>query len=221
MRPFSPSASSYQIFKHFETPSNNFTAVRNASPYHFVCGEDQLSYSLCIHAELPALKSRLRKMVFSDIPVDLVSINRDRAAKARKILGESRRRGTRRGERGGKRVVGERWQKFCSNTLRDVLLRRRCTCTCIRPRRAGTPMQIGKVGPGLTYLSAFVFPEVPLTLCKQCCQARRKSISSRARACRDPALSGFGFDYLNPMYVCLAEFSLSCVLCTSVYHKLM
>lgn len=73
-------------------------------------------------------------------------------------------------------------------------------------------MQIGKVGPGLTYLSAFVFPEVPLTLCKQCCQARRKSISSRARACRDPALSGFGFDYLNPMCVCLAEFSLSCAM---------
>lgn len=162
-------------------------------------------------------------MVFSDIPADLVSINRDRCQGPQDPRGIAETWGMRRGRgaRGRKRVVGERWQKFCSNTLRDVLLRRRCTCTCIRPRRAGTPMQIGKVGPGLTYLSAFVFPEVPLTLCKQCCQARRKSISSRARACRDLALSGFGFDYLNPMCVCLAEFSLSCAPCTSVYHKLM
>lgn len=115
---FLPSASSYQIFKHFKTPSNNFTAARNASPYHFVCGEDLLSYSLCIHAELPALKSRLCKMVFSDIPADLVSINRDRAAKARKILGESRR--TREARERGKGGGGETRSR---RTLAEVLFK--------------------------------------------------------------------------------------------------
>lgn len=83
------------------------------------------------------------KMIFSDIPGgSCIDQQRSSCPYRQRSQGnptESRE----------KRSRYARWQKFCSNTLRDVLLRRRCTCTCIRPRERVHLCKQVRSGPAL------------------------------------------------------------------------
>lgn len=113
------------IVKYFEASNNSLTRPPS------MC----ISISSCMRRESVftrfAFASNYQHkitftVVFSDIPIDFVSINRETEGCQGKpfipfaILGES-------GEERERNVVRMRWQKFCSNTLRNVLLRRRCT----------------------------------------------------------------------------------------------